>query len=148
MLLVAGAGDAEYLNRLQAEARDLIDAGRLVFAGHLTGDDRRLALASADAFALTSHSENFGLAVAEAMAAGLPVVVSRDCPWPEIERWRAGRWVENTPAAVSEALRMLMADRSAARAMGENGRREVRVRLNWPHLAAQMLSAYAIAAAR
>jgi hypothetical protein len=41
-----------------------------------------------------------------------------------------------------------MADRSAARAMGENGRREVRVRLNWPHLAAQMLSAYAIAAAR
>ena len=148
VLLVAGAGDAEYLNRLQAEARDLIDAGRLVFAGHLTGDDRRLALASADAFALTSHSENFGLAVAEAMAAGLPVVVSRDCPWPEIERWRAGRWVENTPAAVSEALRMLMADRFAARAMGENGRREVRVRLKWPHLAAEMLSAYATAAAR
>lgn len=143
VLLIAGAGDPRYLARLESDARDLVDAGRLAFAGHLTGDDRRLAFASADAFVLTSYSENFGLAVAEAMAAGLPVVVSRDCPWPEIETWRAGRWVDNTPAAVNEALRMLMADPVAARAMGENGQQEVRAHLNWPHLAAEMLRMYA-----
>jgi glycosyltransferase involved in cell wall biosynthesis len=148
VLLVAGSGDAAYLERLRSDGRDLIDAGRLVFAGHVANEDRELALASADAFALTSHSENFGLAVAEAMAAGLPVVVSRECPWPEIDAWHAGRWVDNSPAVVSDALRAFMADPAAARAMGENGRREVRAALNWPRLAGEMLRLYADAAAR
>jgi glycosyltransferase involved in cell wall biosynthesis len=141
-LLIAGGGDREYVESLETGARDLIGAGRLVFAGHLAGNDRRLALASADAFVLTSHSENFGLSVAEAMAAGLPVVVSRDCPWPQIETWRAGFWVDNTPEAVSAALQTLMGDRAAAREMGENGRRGVRAHLGWPQLAEQMLQAY------
>ena len=71
VLVIAGAGEPRYVEQLETAARDLIDAGRVVFAGHLTGDDRRLALAGADAFALTSHSENFGLSVAEAMAGQL-----------------------------------------------------------------------------
>ncbi len=141
-LLVAGTGEPEYIERLQTAARDLILAGRVHFAGHLTGDDRRLALASADAFALASHSENFGLSVAEAMAAGLPVVVSRNCPWPQIEAWRAGFWVDNTADAVGAALTTLIADRPTARAMGANGRREVRTYLCWDRLAGQMLRAY------
>lgn len=143
MLLIAGAGEPKYVASLKASARDLIDAGRIVFAGHLTGIDRRLALASADAFVLTSHSENFGLSVAEAMAAGLPVVVSRECPWPQIETWRAGMWVDNTPAAVSGALQTLMNDPAAARAMGQNGCRQARVHLEWGHLADEMLRLYA-----
>jgi glycosyltransferase involved in cell wall biosynthesis len=146
VLVIAGTGEADYLGRLRAENQDLVDAGRLAFAGHLSGDDRDLALASADAFALTSHSENFGLAVAEAMAAGLPVVVSRDCPWPEIETWRAGRWVDNSPDRIAGALRLLMDDPAGARVMGENGQREVRSHLNWPRLAADMLSLYGSAA--
>ena len=113
-----------------------------MFAGHLTGDDRRLALAGADAFVLTSHSENFGLSVAEAMASGVPVIVSRDCPWPQIETWHAGLWVDNTAEAVSAALQTLMSDPAAARAMGENGRGGVRAHLSWPRLAGEMLAAY------
>jgi glycosyltransferase involved in cell wall biosynthesis len=141
-LVIAGSGEREYVERLETSARDLIGAGRVVFAGHIAGDDRRLALASADAFVLTSHSENFGLSIAEAMAAGLPVVVTRGCPWPQIETWRAGFWVDNTPEAVSAALQTLMGDRAAARVMGENGRRGVREHLSWPHLAGEMLRAY------
>ena len=141
-LLIAGTGERQYVERLQSTARDLIDAGRVVFAGHLAGEERRLALASADAFALTSLSENFGLSVAEAMAAGLPVVVSRDCPWPQIEAWGAGLWVENTPEAVGAALQTLMRDPVAAAAMGENGRRGARDHLGWPRLAVEMLQVY------
>src|SRR5262245_4178824 len=94
-LLVAGDGDPRYVATLQAAAHDLVEANRVRFAGHLTGEDRRGALGSADAFASTSHSENFGMSVAEAIGAGLPVVVTRGCPWPQIETWRAGFWVEN-----------------------------------------------------
>jgi glycosyltransferase involved in cell wall biosynthesis len=143
MLLIAGAGEPEYVASLQASARDLIDAGRIVFAGYLTGDDRRLAFASADGFVLTSHSENFGMGVAEAMVAGLPVVVSRECPWPQIEAWRAGLWVENSPASVSHALQTLLNDPAAAHAMGQNGCRQARMHLDWNHLVGDMLQVYA-----
>jgi glycosyltransferase involved in cell wall biosynthesis len=142
VLVIAGAGETEYVASLRESARALVDAGRVAFAGHVSGDDRRELLASADGFALTSHSENFGMSVAEAMAAGLPVVVSRDCPWPQIEPWRAGFWVDNSIDAVSQALSRLAEDPAAARAMGENGRREAKAHLGWDHLACDMLEVY------
>jgi glycosyltransferase involved in cell wall biosynthesis len=145
-LLVAGAGDPEYVRQLRGSARDLVRSGRAIFAGFLDGSDRRLAFAAADAFALTSHSENFGLSVAEAMAAARPVIVSRGCPWPQIAEWRAGIWVQNTRADVAAALDALVSDPSAARQLGENGQRAVRQHLDWNRLAAQMLDAYGAAA--
>ena len=141
-LLVVGDGEPRYVASLRALARDLVDTGRIRFAGHLTGEDRRAAFASADAFALTSHAENFGMSVAEAIGAGLPVVVSRGCPWPQIETWRAGFWVDNTPDQVADALVSLAVDRPAAREMGERGRRAIREHLGWDRLAADMLQAY------
>jgi glycosyltransferase involved in cell wall biosynthesis len=76
------------------------------------------------------------------MAAGLPVVVSRNCPWPQIEVWRAGFWVDNDAGLVSSALTALARDPPAARAMGANGRREIRAYLCWDRLAGEMLQAY------
>jgi len=145
-LLVAGSGEHEHVAAAETSARDLIASGHVRFAGHLSGDDRGVALASADAFALTSHSENFGLSIAEAMAAGLPVIVSRACPWPQIDTWRAGFWVDNTPEAASDALSTLAGDRALARDMGQNGRREIRLHLDWKRIAADMLDMYARAA--
>lgn len=141
-LLIAGDGDPGFVASLTVFARDLVDAGRVRFAGHLIGDERRAAFASADAFALTSHSENFGLGIAEAIGAGLPVVVSRGCPWPQIETWRAGFWVDNTPDAVAAALTALAVDRPAAREMGARGRAAIRTHLSWDRLAGDMLQAY------
>jgi len=141
-LAVAGSGDAAYVARLSDDTRDLQEERRLVFPGFLDGDDRRLALASADAFVLTSHSENFGLSVAEALAAGLPVVVSRDCPWQQVEEWHAGFWVENTAPKIAAAIGRLVDNPSAARAMGDNGRRAVERALDWNAAAVTMLRAY------
>jgi glycosyltransferase involved in cell wall biosynthesis len=141
-LLVAGGGDPGYVASVHTLAGDLVASGRVRFAGHLVGEDRRAALGSVDAFALTSHAENFGLSVAEAIGAGLPVVVSRGAPWPQIECWGAGFWVENTPQAVVGALTSLAADRPAAREMGERGRLAIRTHLSWDRLAADMLQAY------
>jgi glycosyltransferase involved in cell wall biosynthesis len=147
-LLVAGTGEQEHVAAAEAAARDLMAAGHVRFAGHVSGDNRRVALASADAFALTSHSENFGLSIAEAMAAGLPVIVSRACPWPQIDTWRAGFWIENTAEAASVALCALASDRAMARDMGQNGRREIRLHLDWQRIAADMLQMYARASRR
>lgn len=142
VLWLAGTGDAEYVERLREMTRDLLATGRVVFTGFLDGEDRRMALASADAFVLTSRSENFGMGIAEALAAARPVVVSRECPWGQIEEWRAGFHVDNAPPAIAAAMARLASDPAAARLMGENGRCGVRRTFDWNRLAASMLDAY------
>jgi len=146
-LVIAGSGDPSYVAKLRAAAADLMADRRISFTGHLVGDDRALALAGADAFALTSYSENFGLGVGEAMAAGLPVVVTRACPWPMIEEWRAGWWVQPTVDAIAAALTDLMSHPEASRATGERGRAAVLKAFDWSRIGHDMLNAYASAVA-
>jgi glycosyltransferase involved in cell wall biosynthesis len=141
-LWLAGTGDAEYVQRLRDMAHEFVPGGRIVFTGFLDGEDRRMALASANAFVLTSLSENFGMGVAEALAAGCPAIVTRECPWRQIEEWRAGFHVDSAPPAIAAAMERLAADPAGARLMGENGRRAVRQALDWNRLAVDMLDAY------
>ncbi len=141
-LLVAGTGDADYAAALKRRFADLVGARTMILAGQLDGLDRDAAYAAADVFALISHSENFGLAVGEAMAAGLPVVVSRDCPWPQIERWKAGFWVDGTVAATAAALATLMDDGDLRRRAGANGRRETLAAFDWEAIADRMVKCY------
>ncbi len=84
-LVLAGAGEADYLARLDRLARAGGVRDRVHRTGHLDGLDKWSALAAADLFVLPSQQENFGIAVAEAMQAGLPVVLSRGVNlWPEV----------------------------------------------------------------
>jgi glycosyltransferase involved in cell wall biosynthesis len=75
-LVLGGTGDEDFLERLRRQARDLGIEPDVVWAGFLEGDSKKAAMAEADIFVLPSYSENFGVAAVEAMAAGLPVVVS------------------------------------------------------------------------
>ena len=141
-LLVAGSGDRRYEHELRTRFSAEIADGTIVFAGPLEGVDRHLALAAADVFGLTSESENFGLAVAEAMAAGRPVIVSRHCPWPQIEQWDAGFWLPNDVAAIAAAIVTLANDPALRRRLGDNGRCGARRYLDWDGIARDMLEVY------
>jgi glycosyltransferase involved in cell wall biosynthesis len=75
-LVIAGPGDPAYVKRLQCQAEMLRLANRITWAGMLTGDLKWGVFCAAELFVLPSHHENFGIAVVEALACGLPVVVS------------------------------------------------------------------------
>ncbi len=118
-------------------------SGVFRFVGAVEGEAKAALFASADLLVLPSHTENFGVVVAEALAHGLPVVTTRGTPWRELVEAQAGWWVAPGPAALAEALAEALALPDAEReAMGRRGRALVEARYTWPAQAAAMEAAY------
>ena len=108
-LVVAGPDQRGLASRLQAQAAELGVAGRIHWPGMLTGDAKYGAFRAADVFVLPSHQENFGIAVAESMAAATPVLITDKVNiWREIEAAGAGVVVADTRAGVGEGLRTML----------------------------------------
>lgn len=90
-LVMAGPCHDEYINTLQKLALDLGISDRVHWPGMLKGELKAAAFKKAEAFVLTSHQENFGIAVAEALAYGKAVLISDQINiWREIEKGGAG----------------------------------------------------------
>ena len=122
-LVIAGTGQAEFVSGLKAEAAALGIESDVLWPGFLADDEKQAALADADLFVLPSYSENFGIAVVEAMAAGLPVVVSQQVGiHHEIAQAQAGLVVSCDAGELAAALVQLLNDSTLGRSMGENGK--------------------------
>lgn len=133
---VYGTGEPRYVAALRDRVAALDLTSRLRFHGHVEGEAKRAAFAGADLFVLPTHSENFGMVVAEALAHGVPAVVSRGAPWPQIEARGCGRWVANTPDELAAAIRAL--DREDLAAMGRRGRAWMLADFTWESRAREM----------
>ena len=88
------------------------------------------------------------MAVVEAMAHGIPVVVTRTCPWPQIAEAGAGRWVPQTPVAVASALDEILGNQILARSMAAAGLGLVAARYTWPAVGVTMAQHYRAVVAR
>lgn len=141
-LLVAGA-DSGMLNTAQRLAHEGGIADRVVFAGLLSGQDRIAALRVADVFALPAVGEGLSMAALEALAAGLPALLTPGCNLPEIADRGAGIVVSRDVTAIGAGLRALLTDESGRRAMGERGAAWVRESFTWPKVAEQVEVLYA-----
>ena len=97
----------------------------------------------ADLFVLPTHSENFGVVVAEALAAGVPALTTVGAPWRELRDHECGWWTEVGVRPIAEALRDATSRSDAERAaMGARGRALVAERYGWDGIAAQMRDVY------
>jgi len=108
-LVVAGTGESSYV----ASLRDLVErlglAARVHWIGFVTGEPKWRLLQGGDLFVLPSHSENFGIVVVEALACGLPVIVSTEVALAEeVRRHRLGRVALLRPQSVADALDQLL----------------------------------------
>jgi glycosyltransferase involved in cell wall biosynthesis len=114
------------------------------FLGSLDDRQKWAAYRAAELFVLPSYGENFGLVVAEALIAGLPVITTRGAPWRELLDYRCGWWTEIGAAPLEAALRDAVAlDDAARHAMGMRGRQLVQEKYLWSALATRMRAVYA-----
>ena len=103
-LVMAGPASDDYGQRMQQLATRLGLDDITVWTGMVSGAEKWGAFRCAEAFALPSHQENFGISVAESLACGVPVLISNQVNiWREIEQDRAGLVGDDTQAA-TEAL--------------------------------------------
>ncbi len=115
---------------------------RIRFAGWVSGDARRLLVEGASLFALPSHQENFGLAVAEAMAAGVPVLVSPAVNLANDILAHGAGWVApRDPASWEQALRLILNDADELERRGRRARSAAE-RYRWPAVARQLAEVY------
>jgi glycosyltransferase involved in cell wall biosynthesis len=143
VLAIAGPGERRYLDALAAMADAHRLSGAVHFLGMLRGREVQEAYAAASAFLLPSLQENFGLAAAEAMAAGCPVVVSPQVALaPLVSSHGAGRVVEADATEMAEAVRGLLTDEPGRRAAGEKARALILQRFTWPAVARELIRAY------
>ena len=106
--LIAGDGEPAYVATLQALANTLGIADRVVWAGHLQGAMKSAAFAQAEMFVLPSYSENFGIAAAEALHCGLPVVLGAGVALAaQVAAAGAGFAVAPEATAIAAAIRRL-----------------------------------------
>lgn len=139
--VVAGHDDEGEWEEVEMMLRSVTPRPRVRYIGAVNGEDKWRLLASSAVLVLPSHSENFGLAVAEALASGTPVVVSRNTPWRSVQERGAGFWVENTPEEVASALLAILRNPALAGQMGAAGMELARA-LSWPKIGQAMLTRY------
>ena len=142
-LVVAGPDEEGHRAELERQVGAAGLGGAVSFTGPVEESAKWDLYREADLFVLPTHSENFGIVVAEALAAGLPVLTTRGAPWRALETERCGWWTDVGAEPVAAALReATAAPPDALRAMGERGRAYVRAELSWERSAAEHLALY------
>jgi len=142
-LVLAGSGEPGLTGRIHSLVRQYGLGNRVSFPGFVAGDAKAQLLAGADLFVLPSASENFGIAAAEALAAGLPVIVSRHVALcDEIESAQAGWICGDDAAALADTLRIALGDPDERRRRGQSAARLARTTFSWKSCAEKLASSY------
>ena len=141
-LVIAGPeGEHGYRALLERRARACGVASRVVFTGPLYDAEKNALLAEASVFALPSRYENFANAAAEAMAFGVPVIITSSCGIRSLVNGQAGLVIEPEKDALARGIRSLIDDRALYARLKE-GCRRVAEQLSWSRLTEQMESHY------
>ena len=141
-LIIAGPGEDSHVEELKTLASKL-DLKNYEFSGPLYGDEKLAAYRQADLYVLPTHSENFGMTVAEALAAGTPAIVTKGAPWSGLEQESAGWWIDIgvEPLVVALESALIMSP-SQLETMGNNGRIWMKRDFSWKKIGQNMREFY------
>lgn len=143
--VIAGANpqDPRYEQSIYSSIQTSSLADRTTWTGFVTGSRKIQLLQAADLFVLPSYYENFGIAVAEAMAAGVPVLISDQVHiWPQIQQAEAG-WISTCQIeALTKQLRIALHHRPERIRRGGNAKAYAKQYYSWNAVAQQVVTLY------
>ncbi len=143
VLFVAGAGAAAYVESLDALATKAGVAESIVWLGHLSGAAKADVLAAVSLFVLPSFSENFGIAAAEALAAGVPCVLGREVAIAEdVAMAGAGIAVDPTPEAIAHGISCFLGDEPRRNAASAAARRLADAKYSTRRMGEELVALY------
>jgi glycosyltransferase involved in cell wall biosynthesis len=142
-LVIAGRGSPDYERELKAELSERGLSEMAVWAGFLEGDMKRSALGAATAYILPSHSENFGIAAVEALAAGVPCILTPGVAVAAgLHELGAALVPDPVPEAVAEAVHRLFSSPDVAAEIGALGRAHALTEFSMDTMGARLEALY------
>ena len=143
--ILAGSNpqDADYETQIKVQIQNSSLAKYTTITGFVSGDFKNELLTNADLFVLPSYYENFGIAVAEAMAAGVPVAISDRVHISEDIRQAEAGWVGPLEVdAIASSIKSALLDPDERQRRGLNGKEYAKNHYNWDAIAQQTIDAY------
>ncbi len=141
-LVIAGPDEVGYSKQMKELAQKL-NLARIVWVGGVYGEQKEILYRQARLFVLPTHSENFGLVIAEALSYGLPVITTKNAPWQGLKNHSCGWWVELDVSEIEGSMRSALSmDRNALVEMGMRGRAWVQNEYGLSSVAERMSAVY------
>jgi glycosyltransferase involved in cell wall biosynthesis len=142
-LRIAGPDEAGHQKQVEKVVADAGLNDVISFLGPVDPKLKRDLFSDADLFVSPTYSENFGMAIAEALAHGLPVLTTTGAPWPMLQETGCGWWVEPSVDGLTEGLQEATnSGPEMLQQMGEKGRSLVSKQFSWNRIASLMCSTY------
>ena len=139
-IVIAGGDEQGYRAKVENFIREKKIESDFEFVGFVDGTRKQKCFDMADVFVLPTYSENFGIAVAEALGNEVPVITTTGTPWRDLIDHHCGWWVEPGVHGLSTALiEMMECDADELRQMGQRGRQLVTDKYAWPKIGAAAL---------
>ncbi len=134
-IVIAGGDEEGYRAKLESLIRTKELEAEFEFVGFVDGVRKQDCFDKADIFILPTYSENFGIAVAEALANELPVITTTGAPWQVLLDNDCGWWVAPGVEGISSALiEAMMCETSELREMGRRGHQLVKDKFSWDNI--------------
>ena len=142
--IIAGPNYEEHLDEVKCLALRIGVMQSFVFRPFVFGEEKLRLIESSCAVVLPSYSENFGMIVAESLAAGTPVITTEGTPWSDLNKYECGWWIKRDLDCLCGALTQVF-NSSLARIneMGHNGIKLIQKKYPWEPISNNMVSVYA-----
>ena len=139
-LTIAGPTTSDYAKQMISKSSDI---DRVSFIGEVYGDEKRNVMSEAAIYVLPTHTENFGISIAEALAHGTPVITTTGAPWAGLEEYNCGKWIDlshdNLKKTLIDMMQKSLEDLSI---MGQNGREWISRDFSWTEIAEKTMKSY------
>ena len=125
-LVIAGSGESDYVQKIKRNVKDLGLTNKVKFTGLVSHDEKLTLLKSAKLFSLISKSDIHPVAVQEALTMGIPVIISKESDYPEVEEYKAGILVNLDFKEIASAFEKLLLNEEELNIFSKNAKKLIK----------------------